>query len=68
MWLALKDHKAGGKSRGIVTGCSSNTKGLSNSVSDVLEAVANSENDPYKVRSGVDMLARVHKANKKNQA
>ena len=42
MWLALKDHKEGGKSRGIVTGCTSNSKGMSNAVSDVLEAVASS--------------------------
>ena len=68
MWLALKDHKAGDKTRGIVTGCTSNSKGLSNSVSDVLEAVANSEQDPYEVCSGEDMLARVHAANKKNAA
>ena len=56
MWLALKDHKKGDKSRGIVTGCTSNSKGLSNAVSDVLEAVANSEKDPYEVCSGEDML------------
>jgi hypothetical protein len=68
MWLALKDHKEGGKSRGIVTGCNSNSKGLSNSVSDVLEAVANSEESPYEVVSGEDMLARVHEANKRNSA
>ena len=68
MWLALKDHKEGGKSRGIVTGCTSNSKGLSNSVSDVLEAVANSEESPYEVVSGEDMLARVHEANKKTMA
>ena len=49
MWLALKDHKPGEKSRAIVTGCTSNTRGLSNSLSDVLEAVANSEEEPYKV-------------------
>ena len=29
MWLALKDHKDGNKTRGIVTGCTSNAKGLS---------------------------------------
>ena len=68
MWLALKDHKNGDKTRGIVTGCTSNSKGLSNSVSDVLEAVANGERDTYEVCSGEDMLSRVHEANKRNQA
>ena len=51
--------------RGIVTGCTSNAKGLSNSVSDVLEAVENGEKDPYEVCSGEDLLSRVHAANKK---
>ena len=68
MWLALKDHKPGDKSRGIVTGCTSNTRGLSNSVSDVLEAVANNEKNPYEVNSGEDMLARVHACNEKTRA
>ena len=68
MWLALKDHKDGDKTRGIVTGFSSNSKGLSNSVSDVLEAVANGERDPYEVCSGEDMLARVHEANRRTMA
>ena len=65
MW---QDHKPGDKNRPIVTGCTSNTRGLSNSVSDVLEAVANNEKRPYKVNSGEDMLARVHKCNKKTMA
>ena len=68
MWLALKDHKPDEKTRAIVTGSTSNTRGLSNSVSDVLEAVANSEKAPYEVCSGEDMLARVHEANKKTLA
>ena len=66
IWVALKDHKSGDKSRGIVTGCTSNSKGLSNGVSDVLEAVANNEKDAYEVCSSEDMLSRVHEANKKN--
>ena len=68
LWLALKDHKSGDKTRGIATGCTSNSKGLSNSVSDILEAVANNERDPYEVVSSEDMLSRVHEANKKNLA
>ena len=35
-------------------------------MSDVLEAVANNERDPYEVVSSEDMLSRVHEANKKN--
>ena len=50
MYIALKDHKPGDKSRPIVTGHSSNTRGMSNSVSDVLEAVANSERRPEQWR------------------
>ena len=46
-----------------MTGCTGNSKGLSNSVSDVLEAVANGERDPYEVCSGEDMLSRVHAEN-----
>ena len=68
MYLTLKDHKPGDKSRGIVTGCSSNTRGMSNSVSDVLEAVANNEKEPYEVCSGEDMLARIHACNEKTMA
>ena len=66
MWRALKDDKEGGKSRGIVTGCTSNSKGMSNAVSDVLEPVASSMESPYEVLSGEDMLSRVHQANQKN--
>ena len=68
LWLALKDHKSGDKTRGIAIGCTSNSRWLSNSVSDILEAVANNEREPYEVVSTEDMLSRVHKANKKNLA
>ena len=59
--------KESGKTRPVVTGCTSNTRGLSNSVSDVLESVANSEPDPYEVISSEDMLARSKVFNKKMQ-
>ena len=44
LWLAYKDHKKEkGKSRPIATGCTSNTRGFSNSVSNLLESVANNQ-------------------------
>ena len=46
-----------------MTGCTSNTLGMSNNVSDLLEAVANSEPEPYKVISSEDMLAATKKFN-----
>ena len=60
-----KDHKAGDKTRPTATGHSSNSLGLSNAVSEVLEAVSNSENKRYNTISSEDMLARVTEYNKK---
>ena len=66
MYCLYKDHKAEpGKTRPVVTGCSSDTLGLSNSVSDVLESVANSEDEPYEVISSEDMLAATKVFNEK---
>ena len=59
MYILVKDHKKDGSTRPVVTGCSSNTVGLSNAVSDFLESVANSIPDAYEVISSEDMLARV---------
>ena len=47
MYVMFKDHKTDRSTRPVVTGCSSNTRGLSNAVSDFLESVANSIKDPY---------------------
>ena len=59
MSLLYKDHKIeDGKTRPLVTGNTSDTRGMSNNVSDMLEAVANSEENPYEVNSTEDMLAR----------
>ena len=63
MYVMVKDHKKDGSTRPVVTGCSSNTRGLSNSVSDFLESVANSIPDAYEVISSEDMLARVQAGN-----
>ena len=37
MYLMYKDHKEKRAKRPVVTGCNSNTKGMSNSVCDLLE-------------------------------
>ena len=66
MYLLSKDHKKEkGKTRPVVTGCTSNTLGMSNNVAELLEAVANSEPDPYEVISSEDMLARTKRFNMK---
>jgi hypothetical protein len=64
LYLMYKDHKRGGKSRPVVTGCNSNTKGLSNSVSDLLESVNKANETPYEAISGEDMLAKIEICNK----
>ena len=59
LWLAYKDHKKEkGKSRPIATGCTSNTRGLSNSVSNFLESVANSQTSKFESISSEDMLSK----------
>ena len=63
MYILVKDHKQDGSTRPVVTGCSSNTRGMSNAVSDFLESVANSIPDAYEVISSEDMLARVEAGN-----
>ena len=40
MYLLVKDHKETLQTRPVVTGCKSNTKGLSNAASDVVESVS----------------------------
>ena len=58
MYLLLKDHKEGEKTRPIVTGCTSDTLGMSNSVASVLEAVAASEENPFESISSEDMISK----------
>ena len=65
MYLVVKDQKKDpGESRPIVTGCSGNTRGLSNSVSNFLESVANSIESNFERISSEDMLSNTKKANK----
>jgi hypothetical protein len=47
----------------VVTGCSSNSMGFSNSVSDLLESVNKANEDPYECISSEDMLANTEKFN-----
>ena len=68
LYLMYKDHKEGGKSRPVVTGCNSNTRGFSNSVSDLLESVNKANQTPYEAISGEDMLAKVEIFNKEAEA
>jgi vacuolar-type H+-ATPase subunit H len=63
--VVVKDHKkTPGESRPIVTGCSGNTRGLSNSVSNFLESIANTIENQFECISSEDMLANTKKANK----
>ena len=65
MYIVYKDHKKEpGKSRPIVTGNSGNTRGLSNSVSNLLESVANSIPNSFERISSEDMLSSTKEANK----
>ena len=67
LYIMYKDHKEGRKSRPVVTGCNSNTKGFSNSVSDLLESVNKANEDPYECISGEDMLSEVEQFNIESQ-
>ena len=58
MTLLLKDHKDGNKTRQVVSGNSSNTIGLSITVSMFLEAVSSSIEHPYEVNSSEDLISR----------
>ena len=54
--------------RPVVTGCNGNTLGLSNSVSEFLEAVANSIIDAAEVISTEDLLSNIAELNRKRTA
>ena len=66
LYLAHKDHKKEKeKTRPIGTANSSNTRAFANSVSELLEAVANSEDNKFEVISSEDMLYSVRASNLK---
>ena len=63
MYLLYKDHKEKRATRPVVTGCNSNTKGFSYSVSGLLESVNKAKPNAYEVISGEDVLAKVERYN-----
>ena len=63
-----KDHKKEGGFRPVVSGCNSDTLGLSNALSEVVEAVCVGVERPYEGVSSEDMLARVYEFNDKMMA
>ena len=65
MYHMYKDHKAEPGWRPVVSGCNSNTVGLSTLLSDLVESVCNAIEEPYEVISSEDMLYRVGVFNEK---
>ena len=65
MYFMYKDHKNEGGWRPVVSGCNSNTLGLSNVLSDLVESVCESMKNLYEVLSSEDMLSRIEDFNKK---
>ena len=65
MYFMYKDHKQEGGYRPVVGGCSSDTLALSNTLSEVVESVANAKESPFEVISSEDMLSRVTECNRK---
>ena len=64
LYLTHKDHKKEpGKTRPIGTANCSNTRGFANCVSDLLEALANSEENSYEVISSEDLLSSTKEHN-----
>ena len=49
----------------MVGGCNSDTLALSNTLSEVVESVANAVKDPFEVISSEDLLSRVTECNEK---
>ena len=63
-YYIFKDHKEKESWRPVVSGCTSNTLGISNFLSDIVESVCTAVKDPYEVISSEDLLYRVEKFNK----
>ena len=62
-YYLYKDHKKIESWRPVVSGCSSNTLGLSNMLSDIVESVCSSILEPLEVISSEDLLSRIEKFN-----
>ena len=65
LYLSFKDHKKVQKARPIATQSTSNARALSNSVSDFVESVANSEPNKFETISSEDMLHHTEESNRK---
>ena len=63
-YLIFKDHKKEGGYRPMVSGCTSNTLGLSNMLSDIVESLCLSVKEPFEIISAEDLLARVDSFNR----
>ena len=64
MYFLYKDHKKEPGWRPVVSGCNSNTLGISNILSDIIESICNAIEKPYEVISSEDMLHRIEKCNR----
>ena len=64
-YYLYKDHKEKESWRPVVSGCNSNTLGLSNLLSDVVEPICTAVVNPYEVISSKDLLSRIEVLNKK---
>ena len=62
--LLLKDHKKELKTRQVVSGCDSNTVGLSNIMSDLVESIANAVENSNETISTEDMLSKIADCNR----
>ena len=64
LYLSYKDHKKEQeKTRPIGTACTSNTRAFANTVSELLEAVANGGENKFEVISSEDLLHHTKKSN-----
>ena len=64
-YFMYKDHKVEGGWRPVVGGCNSDTLGLSNTLSELVESVCISIESPYEVISCEDMLSRISVCNER---
>ena len=62
-YYMFKDHKEGEKYRPVVSGCCSNTLGLSGLLSDIIESLCLAVENPFEVISSEDLLANINEFN-----
>ena len=61
----FKNHKIEGGYRPVVGGCNSDSLGLSNTLSELVESVCMAVDQPYEVISSEDLLSRINDCNEK---